>query len=211
MAGQRKKPRKSPASKERPSGGAPIEGDDLLRKQARQLLKRATELIGVRSGWTRDHLARDRNSKPVSPSSERAVRFCVGGALFRAAHEQFDVQFRLARPGEQPDDEAELRLAPMREAFRLLGRAMEALYLGPIGLSVREEGSGDERRIFLATAEDAAISVPEIRASWPSIVYGINDSRKLKRDHLLGALALATLISYGKTEPSRETEVEGGS
>src|SRR5579875_3984411 len=95
MAGQRKKPSKRQASRKRPerlAPGKPETDEAAVLEKARLLLARAYELLDYRSGWTRKHFARDRHSKPVSPSSDRAVRFCVGGALLRAATEQLGLQ-----------------------------------------------------------------------------------------------------------------------
>ena len=60
----------------------------------------ARDILESPSAWTRKVLARDRHSHPVSPTSERAVRFCLSGALLRAASEEYGFSLRLAKADE---------------------------------------------------------------------------------------------------------------
>jgi hypothetical protein len=59
----------------------------LLTFEANAILTRAHALIGEPSSWTRGAMARDLRGRPVEFESSRAVRFCVAGALLRAAHD----------------------------------------------------------------------------------------------------------------------------
>ena len=211
MAGERK----SPASKKSEGEGSASERSELLRRQALQLLLRASELIGQPSGWTRGHLARDRHSKPVSPWSKRAVRVCVGGALLRATQEQLDVEFLLARPGEKADTETGLWLARLREAHHLLGRTMETLFLRPTGIAVREHGRGEETLISLVDAQGEPVEdwAPEDAMTWRSLVQVLNDDRQLGHSEIRDALTITAAINYRKADPSasKEAEAKGGS
>ena len=163
---------------------------DSSRQQAGLLLQRAAQLIDQRSGWTRDHFARDRHSRPVSPSSERAVRFCVGGALLRATHEQFGITFALPRQGEQPQ---RFQFEPLQQAYRLLGLALAALVLKK-RVNVREESVDGESQLMLGLPESAeGAEVREERMSWETFVHSLNDDRRLKHDQLLTALWIAMI------------------
>jgi hypothetical protein len=55
-----------------------------LRKQ---VISRACELIEDPDHWTRFALARTASGIACRPGSERAVRFCAQGALYRAARD----------------------------------------------------------------------------------------------------------------------------
>ena len=52
--------------------------------QTLALLVHARELIDLSTHWTRRAYARNRQSRPVSPMSQTACRFCAAGALMRA-------------------------------------------------------------------------------------------------------------------------------
>ena len=72
---------------------APADGSRARRapradlEAAARLLPRAGSLVATRSSWTKHALARDRHGHRVLIESDRAVRFCAGGALLRARHE----------------------------------------------------------------------------------------------------------------------------
>ena len=51
----------------------------------RGLLRRARSIIEKPSRWNRESNARDRDGKPCHPHSNRAVKFCLYGAMDRAA------------------------------------------------------------------------------------------------------------------------------
>jgi hypothetical protein len=51
-----------------------------------EVLSRCQEL--VQRGWTRDHIALDRDYGAVDPKDPRACYFCLTGALTRALHEK---------------------------------------------------------------------------------------------------------------------------
>jgi hypothetical protein len=53
----------------------------------RRIIERARALIATPDTWTQSEFARDAQGQPVSWRSPKAVRFCLWGALNRAAHE----------------------------------------------------------------------------------------------------------------------------
>ena len=169
------------------------------RQQAASLLQRASQLIDQRSGWTRDHFARDRHSHPVSPSSKRAVRFCVGGALLRATHEQFGITFVLPRAGEQPE---RFQFEPLQQAYRLLGLALASLLLKQ-GVTVREEQVGGESQLVLGLPESVeGAGVREERMSWETFVHALNDDRRIKHGQILTALLVAMIHASVPAAPA---------
>ena len=170
---------------------SPADMDDIETSlRAGLLLQRAAQLIDQRSGWTRDHFARDRHSRPVSPSSERAVRFCVGGALLRATHEQFGINFVLPRSGEQSE---RFQFGPLQQAYRLLGFALASLLLKQ-GVTVREEWVEDEWQLLIGLPENSGrAEAREERMTWETFVHSLNDDRRLKHSQILSALWVAML------------------
>jgi hypothetical protein len=52
-----------------------------------QIVEGARALVGLRSTWTRYHLALTRNNRDCDPADPRAVRFCAYGALIRSAYD----------------------------------------------------------------------------------------------------------------------------
>lgn len=171
---------------------SPADMDDIETSlRAGLLLQRAALLIDERSGWTRDHFARDGHSRPVSPSSERAVRFCVGGALLRATHEQFGINFVLPRSGEQWE---RFQFGPLQQAYRLLGCALASLLLKR-GVTVREEWVEDEWQLLIGLPETTAgkAAASEERMPWEAFVHSLNDDRRLTHSHILSALWVAML------------------
>jgi hypothetical protein len=141
------------------------------RLEALVLLGDAAQLIQDRRKWTRRALARDRHSHPVSPASERAVRWCLGGALLRAASERISFDF---------DEDADGTTWPtsLRLAFLELAKTV-AEYTRPIEMVGSEEflaPTGQRRRTRMAP--------------W-DLVYGLNDSGF--RHETLLQLVLVTL------------------
>lgn len=53
----------------------------------RRIIDRARALIAAPGSWTQGDFARNANDEPVSWRSPEAVRFCLWGALYRAAYE----------------------------------------------------------------------------------------------------------------------------
>jgi hypothetical protein len=66
-----------------------------IKQEALALLERGHGLL-VREGWARGAYARDRHRHPVNPTSPRAVRYCMAGALIRAEHELHGERFHTA-------------------------------------------------------------------------------------------------------------------
>lgn len=155
-------------------------------------------MIDQRSGWTRDHFARDRHSRPASPSSERAVRFCVGGALLRATHEQFGICFVLPGAGEQPERfqfEPPAGLPTARPRARL-----------PPAQAERDCPGGTARwrvALMLGPPESAeGAEVREERMSWETFAHALNDDRRIKPGQILTALWVAMIHASVPTPPS---------
>lgn len=141
------------------------------RQTAARILLEARKLISTPQTWTRRAFARDRHSHPVSPTSDRAVRFCVGGALIRAAGEAFDFDVTLSTnaPALVPP------LSLLR-AYQRLGETMAALLLEPDALEItgkdwttpavrRQIGEGRRRRAVIEETD------------WPSIVHTLNNHK----------------------------------
>jgi hypothetical protein len=229
MARQRKtagKAQPATGTEEAATGAsAPAASDEytLALAQARLLLERADDLIGERSHWTRRALARDRHSKSVSVSSERAVRFCVGGALLRAATEQLGL--RLAANAREETAAAiveeieQLDLVPLGLANRLLARAFEWLLLRPNGVRIREQRSedGSSQPVLVVPAEEPETGQGRRRreheepTKWSAIVFGLNDHSVVKHAHIRSALALAQLFSYAAAQTTPSEKKEGAS
>jgi hypothetical protein len=62
----------------------------MSRPLEQQIIERARALIGAPETWTQSEFARDAQGDPVSWRSPKAVRFCIWGALNRAAFEITD-------------------------------------------------------------------------------------------------------------------------
>ena len=224
MARQRKKPSKPQPSETQSSGkhperlapGKPETDEAAALEKTRLLLARAYELLDFRSGWTRKHFARDRHSKPVSPSSERAVRFCVGGALLRAATEQLGLQLaanaKEERVAEVVSDIDQRGLAALSLAYYFLARAFELLFLRAGGGHIRVQRLEDGRSqpivvtpaVGTPTAEAAGKSEVEEATTWAAIVHGYNDHPAIKHGDIRAALLIAHMLSYG--QPSEGSE-----
>jgi hypothetical protein len=166
--------------------------------EAGQLLRRASQLVAERGGWTKSKLARDRHSKPVSPSDERAVRFCVGGALLRAVSERFGVGFRV---GDQEALEGEPWFAAYALAHRYLGRALTMLLLSPEAVRVTERRVGANWTVELALGGEHASAETVAKTSWVALVQRLNDHRKVKHRDILTGLALARMFSVANEIP----------
>jgi propanediol dehydratase large subunit len=70
-------------------GPATIQGMASKMNSLRMAIaSRAREIIRDPSCWTHSTAARDQQSRPVSPQSTDAQKFCGFGALTRAAHER---------------------------------------------------------------------------------------------------------------------------
>src|SRR4051812_42814630 len=137
MSRERKQPGTAVGSGSADSAGSGASGATYGDAQARELLAGASTLVAARAAWTRRVFARDRHSHPVSPSSERAVRFCVGGALLRATSEQLGVQFKI---GERVDPlPGETWASALARSYRYLGHALVRLHLWPQLRSLHEE------------------------------------------------------------------------
>jgi hypothetical protein len=50
------------------------------------ILKGARDLIATPEAWQKGHSARDAGGAPVRSSSDRACKFCLEGAIYRAYH-----------------------------------------------------------------------------------------------------------------------------
>lgn len=159
------------------------------RVAADRLLARAAQLIAEPSGWTKRELARDRHSKRVSPSSERAVHFCAGGALLRATSEQFEVGFCLGEAGDELVGDA--WVLPLALAHYYLGRAFLLLYVP----------SAD-----LASEQPNAVA----DTKWLEVVNTVNDAPAIKHRHVVAGFEVARKIAAINRWESREEEEEQG-
>lgn len=127
------------------------------------------------------------------------MRFCVGGALHRAAHEQFGFIFRLPRAGEEPE---RFQFEPLQQAYRLLGLALASLLLKQ-GTTVREEQLDGESQLVVGRPESAKeVEKREERMSWELFVHSLNDNRRLKHAQILTSVWVATL--YARSGPERK-------
>lgn len=226
MARQRKKPRKQQPSEPQSSGkqperlapGKPETDEIAVLEEARLLLARAYELLDFRSGWTRKHFARDRHSKPVSPASDRAVRFCAGGALLRAATEQLGLQLaanaKEERVADVVSDIDQLGSAALSLAYYFLARAFELLFLRAGGGHIRVQRLEDGRSQPIVVTSAAGISAAEAAGkseveeptTWAAIVHGYNDHPSIKHGDIRAALLVAHMLSYGQPKESEGSE-----
>lgn len=55
-------------------------------KEAKRLLRKARKLL-IDKGWTTKHFARDKYSHACEPTSKRACRFCILGAVEAASND----------------------------------------------------------------------------------------------------------------------------
>jgi hypothetical protein len=158
-----------------------------LAVESLALLFRGGELLRERPAWTRGQFARDRHSKPVSPSSDRAVRFCAGGALMRATTEKFDVTFVLSSATSPPTP-----LPPaLAQAYRLLGKAFVLLFISSEKFALRE----DEIDGVLSPVIVERDGGEEAVSTWPSFVAGCNDNPLLKHEHVRAAFTVALMLA----------------
>lgn len=178
-----------------------------LRQGTRPLIVRAAELIEDRSHWTRRAFARDRHSHPVSASSGRAVRFCVGGALLRAAAEQLDLSFRLPRPGKEFSPIETLGFEALNEAYALVGRAIEMIFYRSNSVRFREVEEGGYRQVVIETAPEGQrkrgkAARDSLVTTWSEFVHSFNDAPQIRHGDIRPALALAALWAFdGRTTP----------
>jgi hypothetical protein len=82
----------------------------MSRNLQREILARARRLIGEPRRWTRYAAARDSRGSRCAPNDDRAARYCVYGALLRAAFEltgnnrRAEVLARAAENEIRPDE-----------------------------------------------------------------------------------------------------------
>lgn len=204
MARERKKPGKKEGKGSKPGRDETAAEEETAAEsqvtvQARELLARASKLVAERSAWTRREYARDRHSHPVSPSSERAVRFCVGGALLRATSEQFGVQFKLGKEIEPFPDESWADALAL--AYRYLGHALTRFHLSKNLQSFQEELIDGDWRVRLtlrSVTDQPRKQAKTVEASWPVLVHVINDNPAVKHWNILMALAVAQMTTFGE-------------
>jgi hypothetical protein len=153
---------------------------------AGRLLVQAHELVQASRGWTKRALARDRHSHPVSPTSDRAVRFCASGALLRAAGERFGFSLRPARKNESATFVAP---EPLAEAYRVVGAVIVESFFPIFGIEVADD---DDQGLtvsvpLLHLGED---DWPE-RMSWRELLETVNDARGVGHQAIVGLLRLS--------------------
>lgn len=158
-----------------------------------EILVRAVTLIETPRSWTRRALARDRHSHPVSPTSKRAVRYCVGGALLRAAAERFDFEVKIAKA---PDWSTVVHADDVIGAYRVLGEVMARLLLGE---DVVEQNKDDWTKAIIRLRVGKGKREGEVvdEADWPAVVHTMNDHKTVSHAAVLLCLrgAIATLLA----------------
>ena len=149
-------------------------------------------------------LARDRHSHPVSPTSERAVRFCLSGALIRAAGEEFGFAVKLVKASEPVTFEPS---EPLVAAYRAAALAFFRVFVAGVEIS---ELPGEPGKIGLAKTvwrEEDGTPHELADVSWVALVEAANDmdevSFPLIRMTLLVALAL---LAEAAGEPDAKGE-----
>lgn len=174
--------------------------------EAAQLVERAAELVKERSGWTRRALARDRHSRPVSPSSGRAVRFCASGALMRAYSEQSGIEIRLVgeaaeetfRPSRALD--LAFTMAAYHVAFFLPLRSQ-------IILGVRKTDAKEVLLdLIIPTSASKSGKARTLTLSARKLLEELNDFRALKHEDVLFGLMLSRIALE---LPERDEGAEG--
>ena len=173
---------------------------------ALRLVLRVRELLASKSSWTRGTLARDRHSHRVSPTSERAVRFCLSGALIRAAGEEFGFAVKLVKPSApvtfKPPE-------PLVAAYRAAALAFFRLFVAGVEIS---DLPGEHGKIGLAKTvwreeDGTAHELADVR--WLALVEAANDmdevSFPLIRMTLLVAVAR---LAEAAGDPDAKGEAE---
>lgn len=175
----------------------------LQRKQALFITCTALGLLSEPRRWTRRAWARDRHRHPVSALSVRAVRWCVGGALIRAA----------ADPGlglqveDWLQDEAEQFPLPLQLAFLELARTGMG-FMRASGMAVEE--LGDERFVVpLDSGESLPVTAPQLS----TILNDSADADQAAMRNLLSASAKRQLEQIRKAQrrANKRSRRPGGS
>jgi hypothetical protein len=151
-----------------------------------ELIARTLELVATPAHWTRGHFARDRHSHPVSPTSPRAHRFCVGGALWRAAGERFGFTISVRGDGDSFAPPIALELA-----YRGVGLALVEHLGTRFHLAVREEDRDDDVLMPTLILRDISGVRIEATTTWIVATNCLNDWRRVRHDDVLAALQTA--------------------
>jgi hypothetical protein len=169
-----------------------------------KLIARALDLVEKRTSWTRRHLARDKQSHPVSPTSPRAVRFCVGGALWRAAAETFDFGIVIGPPQHDPEPAVPI---PLELAYRRVGLALVEPLGARAAITIREEDrDGDVLLPTLVLTTESGVRI-EISTTWFMATHVLNDYPGVRHPDVLEALHTAkTAFDASRTIGGGATE-----
>lgn len=163
-----------------------------LRQEALALLDHGLDLL-VSSGWARGAYARDRHRHRVSPTSPRAVRYCMTGALIRA---------ELELHGEPFEEEGEEAIAA---SDRLL------LALSYLGLACTERVIGSVLRT--ATGADVQTIARALEAPFHQLPDIANEVPGVLREHVyacyLLAIAFARQAAAGTRQPTARSSKQG--
>ena len=95
-------------------------------KSVLEILEQAKERVTI--GWTRDHLAKDKDGNPVMGSSPKAVRWCAFGALSAPPSKSFNEAYRFITDDVLCESLAPWNNAPERtqeEVVDLFDRAIK--------------------------------------------------------------------------------------
>ena len=153
--------------------------------EAFHLILVARDIVDTPGAWTRKRLARDKHSHPVSPTSERAVRFCLSGALLRAASEEFGFSIQVVASGEPESFQAPQSLM---SAYREV-----ALSFPGIG------GLIEERELEEGQLSEPILAIPSVKVvqgenelTWRHLVEAVRRAGGHLHERSAAALELST-------------------
>jgi hypothetical protein len=170
--------------------------------RALPLLARAHELVSKPGGWTQGVFARAGNGRPVPLTSEKAVRFCISGAVLRAANEAY--------PRLQIDVSSDGGTWFEQEPYRLPAGPLAALW----GLAYTCAAFVWAARPTVE-AQDYASAGEESVESFAHLAEAVNDAEWMNA-RLAGRLVAATPPTLAKARElerrrhSRKSKAGGG-
>ena len=175
MEGGKKKPRPDPRARAGVGEGL---REDLLR--SRRVIRAAIRLLYGPQRWTRGALARDSRGRDLLPDDEKAVRFCINGALLRAGA-RIDKRPLELKPGAKDGDigAEDVSGSPSAMAAINLVGYVEARMLEAAG-----EGSWDGLRFSTRRRRGQ----PSRRLSRARLLETLNDSPAFRQRTALAIL-----------------------
>jgi hypothetical protein len=163
-------------------------------EEALELIREVGILLHSRTRWTKGALARDKHSHLVEPDSDRAVRWCLAGALLK---EEFDLFGRTLRV--RNDELAYDSFSrPLRLAWETLAVCLTTV------LHYEETPIDPVTTVVVLKGAERRLAIMYLAAR----LTELQDDPAVKHWHVLRAI----LISYGlldKQQKNLEWHAEG--